>query len=35
LVNAGGQGTVLKLLEELTDEEIRKLLPVPRSPGKS
>ncbi|ESY73693.1 hypothetical protein X740_32165 [Mesorhizobium sp. LNHC221B00] len=35
LINAGAQGRVLKLLEDLSDEEIGKLLPVPRSPGKS
>lgn len=33
LVNAGRQGAVLKLLEELTDEEIGKLLPVPHVAG--
>ncbi|RUW46888.1 DUF1419 domain-containing protein [Mesorhizobium sp. M1A.F.Ca.ET.072.01.1.1] len=33
LVNAGGQGTILKLLEELNDEEIGKLLPVPQVAG--
>ena len=30
LVNAGGQGTVLKLLEDLSDDEIDKLLRVSR-----
>jgi hypothetical protein len=31
LVNSGGQGTVLKLLEDLSDDQIDKLLSVSRS----